>query len=89
MSSEDSRVFGEATLAPFADAAVPLVGDRPTAVVLVKGDSERLSDTIAEYAEASRAELVVCGSHHLCVKGARGAAQLPCTRYYPVLMSLA
>lgn len=58
---------GAATGAAAAAAALPALAASP--VVLIKGD-QRLSDVIAEYAEASRADLVVCGSHHLSTTGA-------------------
>ncbi|GBF96751.1 hypothetical protein Rsub_09607 [Raphidocelis subcapitata] len=69
VSSEDSRPYGDSILRPFAVAPLPS-GAFPTPVVLVKGD-ERLGDVIAAYAAEARADLVVCGSHHLCVTGAR------------------
>lgn len=67
MMSEESRAFGEALLQPFQEHVLP-GGGHPAPVVLVKGD-ERLSDVITAYAESSRADVVVCGSHHLCIKG--------------------
>ena len=69
VSNEDSRGYGESILRPFMEQPLMLAnGSGATPVVLIKGDA-RLSDVIAEYAESSRADLVVCGSHHLCVTG--------------------
>lgn len=73
MSSEADRPYGESVLAPFASLPLP-GGAFPTPVVLVKGD-ERLGDVIAAYAAEARADLAVCGSHHLCVTGGRGGGR--------------
>lgn len=73
VSSEESRGFGAALLQPFLAQPLPS-GRAAGGLVLVKGD-ERLSDVIAAHAEEGRADLVVCGSHHLCTTGeARKAA---------------
>ena len=79
VTSEDARPRGESIVGPFAAQPLPpppaaAAARYPTPVVLIKGDA-RLADVISEYAEASRADLVVCGSHHLCVQGARVATK--------------
>jgi hypothetical protein len=67
VSSDDTRPYGEALLRPYKEAPLP-GGGAAVAVVLAKGDA-RLSDVVAGYAESSGADLVVCGSHHLCKRG--------------------
>jgi hypothetical protein len=71
VSSEEARSYGDALLAPYAAQPLPPPATgRPVPLVLVKGD-RRLADVISDHAEACRADLVVCGSHNLCVQGAR------------------
>ena len=67
------RALGEAFLAQLIEGAPPRAtgGARPTPVVLAMAPHERFADVVAGYAVKCRAELVVCGSHHLCARGTR------------------
>eukprot|EP00877_Chromochloris_zofingiensis_P008490 jgi/Chrzof1/3895/Cz13g12140.t1 len=65
--TEDSLDYGHQLLEQYAEQAPLNPIER---VVLVKG-TERLSDVIASSVEQQMVELVICGSHNLCITGSR------------------